>query len=140
MYIYLDNAATTKVCPEAAEKAAELMQTCYGNPSSLHRAGLDAEKQVKAAREKIANVWRVRPDCIYFTSGGSEGNNMAIQGALKRNRARGNTVITTKIEHPSVMRTVKTAEQAGFRVVLLEVDGDGKVDLEQLRTALNENV
>lgn len=140
MIVYLDNAATTMVCPEAAAKAAEMMQTCYGNPSSLHRAGLDAEKQVKAAREKIANIWQVRPDHIYFTSGGSEGNNMAISGALKRNRARGNTVITSKIEHPSVMRTVKAAEQNGFHVELVEVDKNGKVDLEQLCTLLNNNV
>ncbi|MCI9626128.1 MAG: cysteine desulfurase [Clostridia bacterium] len=140
MYIYLDNAATTMVCREAAEKAAELMQTCYGNPSSLHRAGLDAEKQVKAARQKIANIWQVRPEQIYFTSGGSEGNNMAIRGALSRNRARGNVVITSKIEHPSVMRTVKAAEQDGFRVLQLDVDGEGKIDLEQLRTMLNDKV
>lgn len=140
MYIYLDNAATTAVCREAAEKAAELMQTYYGNPSSLHRAGLDAEKQVKAAREKIASVWHVRPEHIYFTSGGSEGNNLAIQGACRRNRARGNTVITSQIEHPSVLQTAKFVEQNGFRVLQAGVDKNGKIDLERLIAMLDETV
>lgn len=140
MYIYLDNAATTRVCREAAEKAAELMQTYYGNPSSLHRAGLDAEKQVKAAREKIASVWRVRPEQIYFTSGGSEGNNLAIQGVCRRNRARGNTIIVSQIEHPSVMQTAKYVEQSGFRVLQAGVDKNGKIDLERLVSMLDETV
>lgn len=140
MYIYLDNAATTAVCREAAEKAAELMQTYYGNPSSLHRAGLDAEKQVKAAREKIASVWHVPPAHIYFTSGGSEGNNLAIQGACRRNRARGNTVIISQIEHPSVLQTAKFVEQNGFRVLQVGVDKNGKINLEQLISMLNETV
>ncbi len=140
MSIYLDNAATTMVCSEAANKAMELMQSCYGNPSSLHRAGLDAEKQVKQAREILASIWRVQPGQIYFTSGGSEGNNLAIQGALRRNRMRGNVVITSRIEHPSISRTVRIMEQLGFHVIQLDVDAGGSIDLEQLEASLNEQV
>lgn len=140
MSIYLDNAATTMVCPEAAEKAMELMQTCYGNPSSLHLAGFEAEKQVKLARKSLSSLLQVQPGQICFTSGGTEGNNMALQGALRRNRARGNVVITSKIEHPSVLRTVQSMEQMGFQVKLVDVDSGGCINIEQFESMLNEQV
>lgn len=136
--IYLDNASTTK--PSEAAKMA-FLDACenFGNPSSLHKIGLDAEKIVNSSREKIAEKLGVSPKSIYFTSGGTEANNMAILGYCRRNFKRGKHVITTKVEHPSVLAAFEELEKEGFLVTYLGVDGDGVISLDEFRDALRED-
>lgn len=136
--IYLDNASTTM--PAEAVKAAvcAAMET-FGNPSSLHRLGLDAEKIVTSAREKTARVLGVDAKNIYFTSGGTEANNTAILGYATANKKRGGHVITTKIEHPSVLEPFRVLEKNGFDVTYLGVDADGKISLDEFENALRED-
>ena len=134
--IYFDNSATTRVCPEAAQKAVEMMTQNYGNPSSLHTMGFRAEQELREAREAIASQLGARPEEIFFTSGGTESNNIALFGAAHARRKRGNRIVTTQIEHPSVLNTVKQLEQEGFEVVRLKPDHWGKITPEQVREAV----
>ncbi|MBO5059694.1 MAG: cysteine desulfurase [Clostridia bacterium] len=133
--IYLDNAATTKPSLAVCE-AVKSTFDCFGNPSSLHGLGLSAEKIISAAKEKTARVIGVRPKNIYFTSGGTESNNTAILGYAFANKKRGNHVITTKIEHPSVIEPFHVLEKNGFEVTYLDVDRDGKILLSEFEKAL----
>lgn len=139
MEIYFDNSATTRPFSEAVEAAVFTMEQQYGNPSSLHRLGMNAENIVKDARETIAEKLNVTPQEIYFTSGGTESNNIAIIGACTAMRLKG-TVITSKIEHKSVLECFSYLEKQGFNVIYLDVTKDGIVDLEQLKTVMNEQV
>ena len=107
--IYLDNAATTKPCDKAAEAMMQAV-TEFANPSSLHGAGLRAEKLITASRENIATILGVNGNDIYFTSGGTEANNLAVFGTADAMKKRGNRVITSKIEHPSVLEAFKKLE------------------------------
>ena len=133
--IYLDNASTTK--PSDAAKAAAMAAMCeFGNPSSLHRLGMNAEKTVTAAKEKTARVLGVNAKNICFTSGGTEANNMAILGYAMVNKKRGNHVITTKIEHPSVLEPFRLLEKNGFSVTYLNVDENGAISLSELEETL----
>lgn len=133
--IYLDNASTTK--PSQAVIDAILNATeNFGNPSSLHRLGLDAEKIITAAKEKTARVLNVEPKNIYFTSGGTESNNTAILGYAFANKKRGSHVITTKIEHQSVLEPFRVLERNGFEVTYIGVNADGEISLEEFRDAL----
>ena len=134
--IYFDNSATTRVCPEAAEKAAEMMTSNYGNPSSLHAMGFRAEQELREAREAVASQLGAKPEEIFFTSGGTESNNIALFGAARARKKRGNRIVTTQIEHPSVLNTVKRLEQEGFEVVRLKPDSWGKITPEQVRKAV----
>jgi cysteine desulfurase len=136
--IYLDNAATTKPS-EAAVQAAHAAMVNFGNPSSLHGAGLTAEKAVEGTRRIIAQEMGVKAKHIYFTSGGTEANNTAVFGTAYRLAPRGRHVITTKIEHPSVLEPFKMLEKKGFDVTYLDVNSDGVVNLEQMADSLNEN-
>ncbi|MBM7556705.1 cysteine desulfurase family protein [Halanaerobacter jeridensis] len=136
--IYLDNAATTKAFPEVATAVQEALTTNYANPSSLHQKGLAAEKIVKKARKKLAQQLKVKADEIYFTSGGTEANNLAIKGTVKSLSNYGNRIITTKIEHPSVLNVYKSLE-ADWDVKYLDVNQNGKIDLEQLQEYLNND-
>lgn len=133
--IYLDNASTTKPSKVAVEA---VLKACgsFGNPSSLHRLGLDAEKIITSAKEKTARILGVEPKNIYFTSGGTESNNMAILGYAFANKKRGNHVITTKIEHPSVKEPFSVLEKNGFDVTYLGVNADGEISLDEFRSAL----
>lgn len=131
--IYLDNASTTAVCEEARAAANDAMSG-FGNPSSLHNLGLDAEKTVKKSRETIAGILGVNPKTIYFTSGGTEANNTAIFGGA--NIKRGSHIVTTKIEHPSVLEAVKKLELSGFNVTYIGADEDGRIRLDELSDAL----
>ena len=133
MVIYLDNAATTKPC-EAAVKAAMTACEEFGNPSSLHRLGLGAEKLVKASRKSIADMLGASPDNIYFTSGGTEANNTAIFGAARASRKR--HLITTEIEHPSVLEPFRQIEREGFTVDYIGVDSAGIIRLDELADKL----
>lgn len=134
--IYLDNAATTPPRPEVVAAAVEALEAGYGNPSSAHGLGLAAERLVRAAREAVAAGLRADPGEIVFTSGGTEANNLALLGAARALRRRGDRVIATRIEHPSVLRACEVLAEEGFRVTYLDVDGRGLVDPADLARAL----
>lgn len=136
MEAYLDNAATTRVLDSVREKMVKVMEEDYGNPSSQHRKGMGAERQVKEAREVIAKTLRVQEKEIIFTSGGTESNNMALIGAALANHRAGNHIISTRIEHASVYQPLSFLENQGFRVTYLDVDREGHIFLEQLSEAI----
>nr|PZN11038.1 MAG: cysteine desulfurase NifS [Caldicoprobacter oshimai] len=134
--IYLDNAATTPVHPGVAEAVMECMLHDFGNPSSLHRMGLRAEKKLKEARERIASALGVDPEGVFFTSGGTEANNLAIIGTALARKREGRHCITTQIEHPSVLNTFKYLEKEGWEVTYLPVNRDGVVSPDDVRRAI----
>lgn len=136
--IYLDNAATTKPSQKAAE-AMMMAVSDFGNPSSLHGLGLQTEKLINSARDNIANMLGVNSKNIYFTSGGTESNNLAIHGVANSLKRRGKRVITSTIEHPSVMESFKRLENDGYDVCYLGVDKDGIVNLDDLAGLLTED-
>lgn len=137
--IYLDNSATTQVCPQAIEKAVELMGHGYGNPSSLHAMGFAAEQELTSARRKIAAILQAKPEEIVFTSGGTESNNIAIFGAAAARKRQGNHIITTAIEHPSVLGCMEELEKQGFTVTYLPPDSQGRIAPEQIAQAIRED-
>ncbi len=137
--IYLDNSATTRPFDEVTEYVSHVMKEVFGNPSSLHMAGVDAEKEVRSARETIANILKVDPKEIVFTSGGTESDNMALVGGAVANKRSGMHLITTKIEHPAILETMKYLEEQGFTVTYLDVTEDGRVDGNTLREALTDD-
>ncbi len=132
---YFDNSATTKPC-RAAVDASVNAAVNFGNPSSLHKLGVDAENLLKAARKSIAATLGCEDKNIYFTSGGTESNNIAIIGTACRKKSIGKHIITTKIEHPSVLNAFEFLEQNGWEVSYLDVDENGLISLEQLRSIL----
>ncbi len=134
--VYLDNSSTTVVCREAADKVMEMLTDNYGNPSSLHARGFRAEQELTAARNEIAALLGVHAEELYFTSGGTESNNLAIFGAAYARRKRGNHIVTTMIEHPSVLNTMKQLEAEGFSVTYLKPDGAGQIQPEQVFDAV----
>ncbi len=136
MEAYLDNSATTAVFPEVAELVTKMMCVEYGNPSSLHQKGVEAENRVKQARETLAKLLKVSEKEIFFTSGGTESDNLAIIGAAWANARRGNHLITTQVEHPAVTRTMQYLEKNGYQVTYLPVDASGRVRLEDLHRAI----
>lgn len=136
MEVYLDNSATTRVRKEVIEKMAEVLDKEYGNPSSLHMKGYQAEKLMKEARENVANLINSEPEGIVFTSGGTESNNLALIGVAESLKKKGNHIISSKIEHPSVLNVLKYLEENGFEVTYLDVDKTGKVDVEDLKRAI----
>jgi cysteine desulfurase len=136
--LYLDYAATTPPYDEVADTVVEIMKKHFGNPSSLHRMGVEAEQLVNQARVVIAKRMGCLPNEIHFTSGATESNNWAIQSAARRFRHRGNHLITTEIEHASVYETFQELARQGFRVTYLSVDATGQVSLEQLEQALTD--
>ncbi len=138
MEVYLDNSATTKPRDEVVEEMNYMLKEAYGNPSSLHRKGLQAEKKIKKSRESIAKFLNAREDEIFFTSSGTESNNIAIQGLINRYGKRGNHLITSKIEHPSVINIFKHYETKGFDVTYLDIDEKGVVDLKQLEESITD--
>lgn len=135
--IYLDNSATTRVSKEAAEKALYMMTECYGNPSSLHSKGFAAEKEMTAAREIIAERLSAQPGEIYFTSGGTESDNIAILGAAHAKKRAGNKIVTTAIEHPAVLNTMAQLEKEGFEVVYVQPEADGNIPKEKFDAAID---
>ena len=134
--IYLDNSATTRVCEKSAEKVLELMTQCYGNPSSLHKKGLEAQREVAHARQAVAVSLSAQPREIIFTSGGTEANNLAVLGGAAASRRRGKRIVTTAIEHPSVLEPMRQLEKEGFEVVFLTPDADGRVPEEAVLKAV----
>lgn len=136
--IYLDNSATTVVSQSAVAKAVYMMSENYGNPSSLHKKGLLAQNEVEKARKIIANELGADESEIYFTSGGTEANNMAVFGAALKNKKRGNKIVTTNIEHSSVHESMLELQNMGFDVIFLKPDINGEIKKEQIFNALDE--
>ena len=135
MEIYFDNSATTKPYREVIEETAKAMEEYFGNPSSLHKIGIKAEKKITEAREFIGKSLNASKDEIIFTSGGSEGNNLIIKGLVKP----GHHVITTVFEHHSVLMTYKELEKNGVRVTYLNVNKEGKISLEELKNSISKD-
>ena len=139
MEIYLDNSATTMVNPEVAELVHRVMTTDYGNPSSMHNKGIEAEKYIRNAKEIFAGILKVSEKEIFFTSGGTESDNLAIIGTALANNRRGKHIITTNLEHPAVLESFKFLEDSGYEVTRLSVNEYGQVEPENLRDALRED-
>lgn len=139
MSSYLDNSATTRVCDEAIAVMTDVMKNHYGNPSSLHMMGVEAEKIMTNARKNVAKSLFAKPEEIVFTSGGTETNNLAVFGAAHALRRRGNRIVTTAIEHSSVLNSMKQLEKEGFEVIYLKPAKDGAVSEDDLFEAINED-
>lgn len=137
--IYFDNSSTTRVCREAADRMMEMLTENYGNPSSLHALGFRAERAMEEARSAVASLLGVGTEEIFFTSGGTESDNLALFGAAHALKKRGNRIVTTRIEHPAVLNTMKRLEQEGFSVTYLKPDSFGRVDAEQIRAAIGRD-
>ena len=137
--IYLDHSATTRVYPEVAERMVQIMTENYGNPSSMHGKGLDAEKALKGAAETLASLLKAETKELIFTSGGTESDNLAIIGLARAYERRGKHLITTSIEHPAVTNTMKYLESLGFEVTYLPVDPYGRVRESDFETAIRED-
>ena len=136
---YLDNSATTKVSETAAKKVYEMMTENYGNPSSLHTRGIKAEDELISARSSIAKALGVTSAEIYFTSGGTEANNLAVFGTVNRLKKRGNKIVTTAFEHSSVYESVKHLEENGFQTVYVKPDENGHFSIEDFENAIDKN-
>ncbi len=139
MTAYLDNSATTKVCDEAIEKMCSVMKDSWGNPSSSHFVGIKAYEELENAREAVAAALSCQPKEIYFTSGGTESNNLALKGVADKLKRRGNKIVTTAIEHPSVENTARKLKDQGFDVVMLKPKENAKISLEELEDEIDEN-
>ena len=136
MEIYLDNSATTKPYNEVVEEMVKALTTEYGNPSSLHKKGIEVDRKIKEIRQNIARTLGTKDKEIFFTSGGTESNNTIIRGVAYNFRKIKNHIISTVIEHPSVLNTLADLEKEGFEITLLEVDESGKINIEDLKKAI----
>jgi len=136
MEVYLDNSATTKVFPEVAQLMTKIMCEDYGNPSSMHRKGVEAEQYIRYAKEALARILKVTEKEIFFTSGGTESDNMALIGCAMANIRRGRHLITTQIEHPAVLQTFAYLESNGFQVTYLPGNRQGQICTEDLKRAM----
>ncbi len=139
MIVYLDNSATTRQYDNVTDLMAEAARNSYGNPSSLHGLGLEAEKLMKEGRKKIALGFNCSPEEVYITSCGTESDNTVLMGVARAPRARGKKIITTAVEHPAVLEPAAELERRGFEVVRLGVDRQGRIDLDELRKKLTED-
>lgn len=138
MAVYLDNSATTKPCREAADAVNYMLTENFGNPSSLHAAGIEAAKSLISAREAVARVLGCEKEEIYFTSGATEANNLALFGACAAKRRAGNRIVTTAIEHESVLAAADELEKQGFEVIKLMPDRHGNISAADFAQAVNE--
>ena len=135
--IYFDHAATTAVAPEVKEAMEPYFCENYGNASSLYELGYKSKEAINIARVNVAKAINAKPNEIYFTSCGSESDNLAIKGVARAHRQNGNHIITSRIEHPAVINTCRQLEKEGFRVTYLNVDKNGFIDLEELKNSIN---
>jgi cysteine desulfurase len=135
--IYLDNSATTKPYLEVTKKVVAMLTDVYGNPSSTHRLGHESKVEIEKAREIVADSLEVNSDEIYFTSGGTEANNLAIKGACLANARFGNRIVTTVAEHPSVTKTIRDLKKQGWEIVYIPAP-NGELDMEALENAIDE--
>lgn len=136
--IYLDNSATTRQYPEVTREMLRYMDEFYGNPSSLYQLGVDSEKAVKKARTALHKAIGMEDGRVYFTSGGTEADNMAIFGAARALKRRGRRIVTTAVEHPAVLECCKELEKQGFEVIYVGVDRNCRLDIDALRSAVND--
>ena len=139
MQVYLDNSATTKPCEAAVESALEVMKEEYGNPSSLHLKGFNASNLLENSRNVIADSLSCEPSCVYFTPSGTVSNNTAVFGAVNLMKHKGNKIVTTAFEHPSVAKCMDKLSQDGFEVVRLAPDLNGEISLEKFENEIDEN-
>lgn len=139
MECYLDNSATTRCFDSVAALMTKIYCEDYGNPSSMHKKGVEAERQLRWAREVIAKNLKVSEKEIIFTSGGTESDNLALRGAAYANARAGRHLITTTIEHPAILETMKYLETQGFEVTYLPVDGAGRIRIEDLKRAIRQD-
>ena len=139
MEIYLDNCATTKVCIDAANACMKVMTEQYGNPSSLHKTGVEAENIVTAARKTAASILNCDPDCIIFTSGATESNNLAILGGISARKRDGKTIVTSSVEHASVEHAAAYLEKQGYTVKRVEPKPGGNFDEADFINAVDED-
>ena len=136
MEVYLDNAATTRVCPEAAEAAVKIMTENYGNPSSTHTMGRNAKAALDKARKQVSAALGCEPNEVYFTSCGSEGDNWAILNGAESMKHKGKHVISSQLEHDAVRKSMYELEKRGYEVTFLEPQPDGSISVESVRNAL----
>ena len=136
--VYLDNSATTCAYDSVGELVKKVMCEDYGNPSSMHAKGVEAERYIKEAKETFGKLLKVKEKEIFFTSGGTESDNLALRGAALANQRAGKHLITSAIEHPAIINTMRHLEEEGFRVTYLPVDRYGRVKLDALKEALCE--
>jgi cysteine desulfurase len=134
---YLDNSATTPLCEEAVAAMVKALTNCWGNPSSMHAKGQQAEKLLEQSRSEIAKKLSCRDEEVYFTAGGTEGNNIVLFGTAYALKRQGNRIVTTSVEHPSVYEPIKQLENEGFEVVRLKVDNTGRISEDELCSAVN---
>ncbi len=139
MEVYFDNSATTRCSDAVVERVTQAMTECYGNPSSMHRKGFEAEKELKEAKKILADILRVQEKELIFTSGGTESNNLAIIGSALANQRAGKHLITSSIEHPAVLNVMHALEEQGFSVTYLPVDAKGSVRLDELERVMTED-
>ncbi len=137
--IYLDNSATTQPCPQAVEAVTNAMTRCWGNPSALYAFGIDAAHALRTARTQVAAALGAEPDRVFFTSGGTEADNWAVFGTVKRLGKRGRHIITTAVEHHAILHCMKDLEAQGFTVTYLPPDPDGRISLDALKAALRKD-
>lgn len=137
--IYLDNSATTKMCAEAVSEMTAMLTDNYGNPSSLHKKGVEASRALDNARARLARAFSCSPDEVFFTSGGTSANNTAIFGAVGASHRRGGRIVTTSLEHPSVNEAMKRLEEQGYEVIRLRPDRYGRFSPDELFSAVNKN-
>lgn len=139
MEVYLDNSATTKAYESVGDVVRHVLCDDYGNPSSMHKKGVDAEHYIKEAKESLAKLLKVQEKEIFFTSGGTESDNLALIGAARANHRAGKHLITSSIEHPAILNTMHYLEEEGYRVTFLLVDQYGRIKLDALKEALCED-
>lgn len=137
--VYLDNCATTKPREAVIEEMVQVLREDYGNPSSLHRMGFNIERRIEQTRETISTFLKVDKDEIYFTSGGTESNNLAIQSIINKYHRKGKHIVTTGIEHPSILNVLKHYKQRGYEITYLKVDENGLISLEEFRNSIRED-
>jgi len=137
--IYLDNSATTKPCREAVEAMTLAMSEAWGNPSALYNFGIDTAHMLRDARHKVAAALGAEPDRVFFTSGGTEADNWAIHGTVKRFGKRGKHIITTAIEHHAILNCMKELEAQGFEITYLQPDSEGRITVDELKAALRKD-
>jgi len=137
--VYLDNAASTKISSDVLEKMMESYSENYGNPSSTHKLGQKARAAIEKTRSMIAGYIGVESKEIIFTSGGAEGNNLVIRGALNAYSSKGKHIITSKIEHSTVLKTCQQLENEGYEVTYIDVDENGVINLEQLKNSIRKD-
>lgn len=136
---YFDNAATTKVKEEVLKEMFPYFSVEYGNPSSMYSIGRSSRRAIETARKRVAELINCKPKEIYFTSCGSESDNMALKGIAYANKEKGNHIITSKIEHPAILNSCKTLEKRGYRITYLNVDEEGNIDISELENSINED-